>query len=68
VARTGQTKGAYTVSPGEPEGKRPLEKHRHIWEDNIKTDLQELYLMEGFGLNCSGSRQRQVSGSYKSSD
>jgi len=30
---------------GKPEGKRPLGKPRHRWEDNIKMDLQEV----GFG-------------------
>ena len=27
---------------GKPEGKRPLERPRHGWEDNIKTYLQEV--------------------------
>ena len=27
---------------GKPEGKRPLERSRRRWEDNIKMDLQEL--------------------------
>jgi hypothetical protein len=27
---------------GEPEGKRPLERPRPRWEDNIKADLQEV--------------------------
>ena len=27
---------------GKPEGKRPLGRHRHSWEDNIKMDLQEV--------------------------
>jgi hypothetical protein len=27
---------------GKPEGKRPLGRHRHRWEDNIKADLQEV--------------------------
>ena len=27
---------------GKPEGKRPLEKPRHRWEDNIKMDLREV--------------------------
>ena len=27
---------------GKPEGKRPLGKPRHRWEDNIKVDLQEI--------------------------
>ena len=26
----------------EPEGKRPLERPRHRWEDNIRMDLQEV--------------------------
>jgi hypothetical protein len=26
---------------GKPEGKRPLERHRHSWGDNIKMDLKE---------------------------
>ena len=27
---------------GEPEGKKPLGRHRLRWEDNIKMDLQEV--------------------------
>jgi len=27
---------------GKPEGKRPLGKPRHRWEDNFKMDLQEV--------------------------
>ena len=27
---------------GKPEGKRPLERPTHRWEDNIKMDLQEM--------------------------
>jgi hypothetical protein len=27
---------------GTPEGKRPLGRPRHRWEDNIKIDLQEM--------------------------
>jgi hypothetical protein len=30
------------VLVGKPEGKRPLERRRRRWEDNIKTDLQEV--------------------------
>ena len=26
----------------EPEGKRPIGRKRHRWEDNIKMDLQEV--------------------------
>jgi hypothetical protein len=27
---------------GKPEGKRPLRRPRHRWEDNIKKDLREI--------------------------
>jgi hypothetical protein len=30
------------VLVGKPEGKRPLGRPRHRWEDNIKMDLQEV--------------------------
>jgi hypothetical protein len=34
-------KGIYKVV-GKPEGKRPLRRPRHRWEDNMKMDLQEV--------------------------
>jgi hypothetical protein len=30
------------VLVGKPKAKRPLGRHRHRWEDNIKLDLQEI--------------------------
>jgi len=32
----------YRVLVGKPEGKRPLGRLRHRWEDNIRMDLQEV--------------------------
>jgi hypothetical protein len=32
----------YRVLVGKPEGKRPLGRPRHRWEDYIKADLQEV--------------------------
>jgi len=32
----------HTWFVGKPEEKRPLARHRRRWEDNIKTDLQEV--------------------------
>jgi len=44
VALMGEKGGAYRVLVGRPEGKRPLGRPRHRWEDNIKTYLQEVGL------------------------
>jgi hypothetical protein len=42
VAFTGVRSGAYRVSVGKPEGKRPPGRPRHTWEDDTKMDLQEV--------------------------
>ena len=43
VARMGGgRRGVCGVLVGKPEGKRPLGKPRHRWEDNIKMDIQEV--------------------------
>jgi hypothetical protein len=41
MARMEEGRGVYRVLVGRPEGKRPLERPRHSWEDNIKMDLRE---------------------------
>jgi hypothetical protein len=42
VARMGEGRGVYRVLVGRSEGKRPLGRPRHRWEDNIKMDLREI--------------------------
>jgi hypothetical protein len=42
VARMGEGRGVYRVLIGRSEGKRPLGRPRHRWEDNIKLDLREI--------------------------
>jgi len=42
VARMGKRRGVHSVLVGKPEGKRPLERPRRRWKDNIKMDLQEV--------------------------
>jgi hypothetical protein len=37
-----ERRDAYWVLVGKPEGRRPLGRHRHRWEDNIKMDIQEM--------------------------
>jgi hypothetical protein len=38
----GEGTGVYRILVGRPEGKKPLERHRRRWEDNIKMDLREI--------------------------
>jgi hypothetical protein len=47
----GEGIGVYRVLVGRHEGKRPLERPRRRWEDNIKVDLRDIGSMRrtGFG-------------------
>jgi hypothetical protein len=38
----GEGRNVYRVLVGRPEGKRPLGRPRHRWEDGIKMDLREI--------------------------
>jgi hypothetical protein len=42
VAQMGNTRNAYRILVGKPEGKRPLARPRCRWVDNIKTALREI--------------------------
>ena len=42
MALMGEERGVHRFLVGKPEGKRPLERPRRRWEDNIKMDLQEV--------------------------
>ena len=42
AARMREMGGAYRVLVGKPEGKRPLGRPRHRWEDNIKMGSTEV--------------------------
>jgi hypothetical protein len=42
VARMGEKRNAYRLLVEKPEGKRPLERPRRRWANNIKIDLLEI--------------------------
>jgi hypothetical protein len=42
VVCMGEDRGVHRVLVRKPEGKRPLRRPRHRWEDNIKMDLQDV--------------------------
>jgi hypothetical protein len=54
----GEGRGVYRVLVGKPEGKRPLERPRHRWEDNIKMDLQEVGRSCGDWMEVAQYRDR----------
>jgi hypothetical protein len=49
----GARRSAFRVLAGKPEGRRPLERPRRRWQDNIKMDVREVGW--GHGLDQSGS-------------
>ncbi|KAJ4427033.1 hypothetical protein ANN_26832 [Periplaneta americana] len=58
VARMGESRNAYRVLVGRPEGKRPLGMPRRRWEDNIKMDLRELGYDDRDWINLAQDRDR----------
>jgi hypothetical protein len=42
AARIGEKRNAYSLLAGTPERKRPLERCRRRWENNIKIDIREI--------------------------
>ncbi|KAJ4427608.1 hypothetical protein ANN_25256 [Periplaneta americana] len=58
VARMGESRNAYRVLVGRPEGKRPLGMPRRRWEDNIKMDLREVGCDDRDWINLAQDRDR----------
>ena len=58
VARMEEGRGVYKVLVGKPEGKRPLGRPRHRWEDNIKMDVQEVGRVCGDWMELAQDRDR----------
>jgi len=58
VARMGEDRVVHRVLVGKPEGKRPLGRPRHRWEDNIKMDLQEVVGGRGDWMELAQDRDR----------
>jgi hypothetical protein len=58
VARMGEDRGVHRVLVGKPEGKRPLERPRYRWGDNIKKNLQEVGGGHGDWMELAQDRDR----------
>jgi hypothetical protein len=60
VARMREGRGVYWALVGRPEGKKPLGRPTHRWEDNIKMDLKDIGIdrRNGFSWLRIGSSSR----------
>jgi hypothetical protein len=58
VARMGEKRNAYRLLVGKPEGKRPLERPRRRWMDNIKMDLGEVEWGDVYRIGLAQDRNR----------
>ena len=58
MARMEEGRVVHKVLVGKPEGKRPLGRPRHRWEDNIKMDLQEVGRGGGNWMEFAQDRDR----------
>jgi hypothetical protein len=38
----GEARNSYVILMGKAEGKRPLGRPKHMWENNIKMDLRDI--------------------------
>jgi len=43
MGRAWEMRNAYKILVGKSEGKRPLRRPRHGWEDNIRMDLRRIW-------------------------
>ena len=58
MARMEEGRGVHKVLVGKPEGKRPLGRPRHRWEDNIKMDPQKVGRGCGDWMELTQDRDR----------
>ncbi|KAJ4437113.1 hypothetical protein ANN_17248 [Periplaneta americana] len=54
----GESRNAYRVSVGRPDGKRSLGRPRRRWEDNIKMDLREVGYDDRDWINLAQDRDQ----------
>ena len=53
-----QSRNAYRILVGKPEGKRPLGRPRRRWEDTIKMDLREVGCDSGEWIDLAEDRDQ----------
>jgi hypothetical protein len=58
----GEGRDAYGVLVGKPEGRRPLERSRNRWDDNIKMELRAVGLGGMDWIDLAQDRDRWRAG------
>ena len=56
VARMEEDRSAFKILTGKPTGKRPLGRPRRRWEDNIRTDIEEIGINAGNWVDSAQDR------------
>ena len=56
VARMSEGSSAFKILTGKPTGKRPLGRPRRRWADNIRIDLEEIYINAGNWVDSAQDR------------
>jgi hypothetical protein len=62
VARMREERGVCRILVGRPEGKRPLERPKCRWEDNIKMDLREIGINDANWIQLAQDRAQWRAG------
>ena len=55
-SQDGVSRSAFKILTRKPTGKRPLERHRRRWEDNIRMDLEEIGVDVGNWVDLAQDR------------
>jgi hypothetical protein len=55
----GETRSTYKILVGKPEGKRPIQRLWHRWEDNIMMDVREIGFGGVYWIHLTHDRDRQ---------
>jgi hypothetical protein len=58
IARMGELTNAYNILLGKREGKRPFGRSRCRWQDNIRTDLREIWWEGVDGVHMAQDRDQ----------
>ena len=57
AARMEEGRSAFKILTGKPTGRRPMEKPKRRWEDNVRMDLEEIGINAGNWVDSAQDRE-----------